>query len=130
MTDIVQTALVLLAMLQIKHLFADFFLQTPRMLAARSRYLHFGRAQHAGLHAVGSIVSLLFVGATFPLMITIVLAEWLAHYHIDWAKGWHSDIVKHTPADGGFWRAIGVDQTMHQLTYIAMIWAWLSYSTV
>jgi hypothetical protein len=124
----VQNALILLVMLQIKHMFADFFLQTPRMLEARSRYLHIGRVQHVGLHALGSAVGFVIIGTALPLLLLILLAEGLAHYHIDWAKAVHADVTQQTPVDGGFWRAIGVDQTMHQLTYVAMIWVWIEFS--
>ena len=79
--------LVLLFLFQIKHMFADFFLQTPRMLSDRGRYVHAGRAQHAGVHALGSAVALLIVGAPVALVLPVIVAEWLAHYHIDWAKG-------------------------------------------
>lgn len=105
-------------------MFADFFWQTPRMLADRGRYLHMGRAQHAGLHVIGSALALVIVGASVPLVAAIVLAEWGAHYHIDWAKGRWSDRSGHTPTDGGYWQAVGVDQALHQLTYLAMAWAW------
>lgn len=105
-------------------MFADFYLQTPRMLAARDRYLHMGRAQHAGVHALGSAIALLLVGVTLPLIFMIIIAEWVAHYHIDWGKGWYSAQTQHTSTDPGFWRAVGFDQTLHQFTYIAMIWAW------
>lgn len=129
MTELLRDALFLLILLQVKHMFADFYLQTPRMLEGRSKYVHFGRAQHALLHAVGSIIALFLVGATLPVVVYILLAEWVVHYHIDWAKGWYSDVVGHTPADAGYWRAFGFDQALHQLTYVAMIWVWAVYGT-
>jgi hypothetical protein len=127
LTDVLQNALILLVLLQVKHMFADFYLQTPRMLAVRNRYLHAGRAQHAGVHAAGSAIALLVMGTVIPLVLVIVVAEWVAHYHIDWGKGRYSDRTQHTPSDAGYWRAIGFDQALHQLTYVAMIWAWAYY---
>ena len=124
MTSALQTALVLMILLQVKHMFADFFLQTPRMLSGRNEYLHFGRAQHAGLHAVFSIAAFLLIGAPVISTIVICAAEWLVHYHIDWAKGQHTELKQHGPKDAGYWHAFGVDQLMHQLTYVAMIWIW------
>ena len=58
----------------------------------------------------------------------LILAEWVAHYHIDWAKGRWSDRTCHTPADAGFWRAMGADQALHQMTYLAMAWGWVVWS--
>ena len=60
--DETATLLVMLALFQVKHLFADFYLQTPKMLSARSVYLHVGRAQHAGVHVLGSLLVLLPFG--------------------------------------------------------------------
>ena len=127
MTDILRDALILMTLLQVKHMFADFFMQTPRMLAGRDAYAHLGRAQHAAIHAAGSVIAYLVVGSPLMVLIWIVLAEWVAHYHIDWAKGRYSDSVGHTPADPGYWRAFGFDQLLHQLTYVAMVWAWLAF---
>lgn len=128
MTDVLHDALILLILLQVKHMFADFYLQTPRMLVGRDRYLHMGRAQHAGVHAVGSVIGLLLIGAAIPFVLLLVAAEWVAHYHIDWGKGRYSDMTGYTPFDSGYWRAIGFDQALHQLTYVAMIWAWAAYT--
>lgn len=129
MTQILQTALILVTLLLLKHLFADFFLQTRRMMRDRGVYLHFGRGQHAVLHGGLSLICLLLVGA--PLLFTLVLCvvEVVLHYHIDWAKGRHSDITGFGTKDAGYWRAFGVDQFLHQMTYVAMVWAWVVWAT-
>jgi len=109
-------------------MFGDFFLQTPKMLSGRGVYWHMGRAQHAAVHAVGSLIALILVG-TGPLMILLlVAAEWVIHFHIDWWKACHSDKKSLTPDMAAFWRAYGVDQALHQFTYIAMIWIWATYA--
>lgn len=117
--------LLLLFLLQIKHMFADFFLQTQRMLVDRSEYVHFGRVQHVVVHAVGSAIAFAFLLTNPTFIAVIVVIEAIIHYHIDWAKGRYSNLTKQTPQDSGYWRAIGVDQAMHQLTYIAMATAWV-----
>lgn len=124
MSAVLQTALILLALLQVKHLFADFFLQTPRMLEGRDRYIHLGRAEHAGLHGLLSLIAFLVVGAPLEFTLVLCVLEMAAHYHIDWAKGRYSVKVGDTPADASYWRAFGADQLAHQLTYLAMVWAW------
>lgn len=123
MSDPVTFVLVLLFLLQLKHLFADFYLQTARMLRDRSRYVHVGRAQHAGVHALGSIAAMLVCGVGVLPLLLIAAAEWVVHYHIDWAKGIWSDRQGHGPDDASYWRAFGFDQALHQWTYIIMVWA-------
>jgi hypothetical protein len=105
-------------------MFADYFLQTPRMLAGRSTYFHVGRAQHATVHAAGSTLVFLAMSASLPFILLVVLVEWVIHFHIDWAKAVYSDSRQHTPAQAAFWAAMGADQFAHQLTYVAMCAAW------
>lgn len=127
MTETVATLLILLCLLQIKHMFADYFLQTPRMLAGRSTYIHMGRAQHAGLHAVFSALVLSVMGAGPGFVVILVLAEWAVHFHIDWGKARWSETQGHDPTQAGFWRAAGVDQALHHLTYLGMVWAYVQF---
>lgn len=128
MQDIVSAVLVLFCLLQIKHMLADYFLQTPSMLSGRGEYLHLGRALHAGVHVVGSLIALLIIGTPAWIIFVLVVFEWIVHFNIDWAKARYSDIKALTPEQAGFWRAAGVDQALHQLTYIAMVWAWVAYA--
>jgi hypothetical protein len=121
--------LVLLCLLQAKHMFADFFLQTKIMLDGRDTYAHFGRFLHAGVHAAGSAIAFLCVASPLSFILPVVLAEWIVHFHIDWWKGRHTSIQKLTPKDAGFWRATGVDQAMHQFTYVAMVGLWIAYGS-
>jgi hypothetical protein len=118
----VNSALILLVLLEIKHLFADYFLQTPIMLANRGKYVHPGRALHCGVHIAGSAVAMGICGVPIGLLGTLLLLEWLVHYHIDFAKGAWSNHLDHGPKDAGYWRAFGVDQFLHQLTYVIMVW--------
>ncbi len=128
MPDIAVTILLLLFLLQIKHMFADYFLQTPRMLSGRSAYVHLGRAQHSGVHALLSIPAFLVVGAGFTFVLGLVAIEWVVHFHIDWAKARYSEARALKPDQAHFWQAFGVDQMLHSLTYIVMIWAWVRYA--
>ncbi|AVO38136.1 DUF3307 domain-containing protein [Pukyongiella litopenaei] len=114
----------LIGLFQVKHLIADFFLQTPRMLCRRAIYLHPGRAEHAGLHGIGSAIVLALFGTPVGLILGIVLAEWVVHYHVDWAKGRFVETRKLTPASALYWYATGTDQALHQLTYLAIAAVW------
>jgi hypothetical protein len=125
----VGTVLILICLLQVKHMFADYFLQTPKMLSGRGEYLHMGRAQHAAVHVAGSAIAFLIVGAPWPFILAICAFEWVVHFNIDWAKARWSDVKGYDPHQPGFWRANGLDQALHQLTYVAMAWAWVKYTS-
>ncbi|WP_229863854.1 DUF3307 domain-containing protein [Seohaeicola zhoushanensis] len=124
----VSTVLILICLLQIKHMFADYFLQTPRMLEGRSNYWHLGRAEHAGVHVLGSIIALLLVGAPMLFILVLVVIEWVVHFNIDWAKARYSEKKGFGPYEAGYWRANGFDQALHQLTYVAMAWAFIEFA--
>ena len=119
---------VMLCLLQIKHMFADYYLQTPKMLTGRGEYLHMGRAQHAAVHVVGSVLVFILFGAPWSFILIIAALEWVVHFNIDFAKAAYSDKKKLEPTQAAFWRAAGLDQCMHNLTYVAMVWAWASFA--
>jgi hypothetical protein len=115
-----------MCLLQFKHMLADYFLQTKIMLDGRDQYMHIGRFLHAGVHAAGSLIAFVLVGASFSFILPVVLAEWVIHFHIDWWKGRLTSGQNLTPADAAYWRASGIDQALHQLTYVAMVGLWLA----
>ncbi len=115
--------LILLVLFQIKHMFADFYLQTPVMLVDRDQLVHPGRALHCLVHSVGTILCLLIMSVPLLPLLIVAAAEWIVHYLIDFGKGVWSERAGHTPADPSYWRAFGVDQTLHQLTYVVMVLA-------
>lgn len=119
----------MLCLLQIKHMFADFFLQTPKMLSGRGEYFHMGRAQHAGVHIVGSVIVFLLFGAPLTFILVIGALEWVVHFNIDFFKASYSDKKQLEPNQAAFWRAAGLDQCLHNLTYVAMVWAWVTFAT-
>jgi hypothetical protein len=113
------TVVLLLLLLQVKHFLFDFILQTPYQLKNKGTYGHPGGILHSGLHAVGTGVVLLVVATPPAMLVAIMVGEFLVHYHIDWAK------EQITRRSGGaqnafFWRMIGLDQFLHQLTYVAI----------
>lgn len=117
----VTAALILLVLFQVKHMFADFFLQTPIMLGGRSVYVHVGRALHCLIHVLGSALVLVLLGIPVGVFATLIVAEWIVHYHIDYGKGVWSEWAGHSPQDASYWRAFGVDQALHQVTYVVMV---------
>lgn len=128
MPGLIGSVLLLVCLLQIKHMFADFFLQTPKMLSGRGEYWHMGRAQHAGVHALGTIIVLVPFGASVPFILMVAVAEWAVHFNIDFFKARHCASKELGPADAAFWRAAGMDQALHHLTYLAIVWAWVVFA--
>ncbi|GGE45698.1 DUF3307 domain-containing protein [Actibacterium pelagium] len=116
--------LVLMVLFQMKHMFADYFLQPEFMRSGRDTYLHFGRLAHAAVHATGTAIALAFVPTPLTLLAILAIGDLVIHFHIDWLKARVTDGSGLTPADAGFWRAAGVDQAAHQLTYVAILAVW------
>jgi hypothetical protein len=116
--------LLLVLLLQVKHLVADFFLQNRYMLENRRIYGHPGGLMHVAIHLAGSVLALLVVGVSPVTLGVLILAEGLVHYHMDWAKDNFVAWRGLTPRDALFWHATGVDQAVHHLTYLGMAAGW------
>ncbi len=123
MTVTLPVFLIALAVFQIKHLVADFLLQTPYMFRNKGTYGHPGGLAHAGLHGVLSLPALWVLGAGPAAALMLVLAEMVAHYHIDWAKEQLGRRLGTTPEQARFWHLLGADQFLHQMTYLALLMA-------
>jgi hypothetical protein len=118
-----QTALALWALLafQIKHLLCDFILQTKSQAVNKSFYGHIGGVSHAAIHALFTVPVLLILTRS-PVMIAVVAAgEFVLHYHIDWLKARTERVRGWRETDHIYWAAFGVDQFLHQATYIAIV---------
>jgi hypothetical protein len=122
---VVPAYLILLSMLafQIKHYLCDFLLQTYDLIRFKGKYLHPAGLLHAGLHMLGSIPAL-FVLTHAPETIAILIAaEFLIHYHTDWAKARIDGALRLNDQSSLYWAIFGGDQLVHQLTYVGMIYA-------
>lgn len=113
--------LTLIFLLFLKHFIVDFPLQTKYQWSNKGTYLHPGGLLHSGLHGLGTY----FVFLAYAPFASIFLAliDFVVHYHIDWAKmnlnskmGWGP----HTSEK--FWWLLGLDQFLHALTYIGLVW--------
>lgn len=125
--DLSLKILLLIALLQIKHLIADFYLQTVWMLTNRERYLHLGRATHATIHSAFSVIIFALFGTPLTWLVVLFLLEFVIHFHVDCWKARENIAKSLTPQDAGFWRAMGMDQTVHHLTNLFMVWLWVTY---
>jgi hypothetical protein len=118
-----QIALVLwsLALLQVKHFICDFALQSTFQVRTKGIYGHPGGFLHAGIHIIGTTPVFLLIRPSLLLGLGILVVEFLVHYHIDWSKEQVLRRLGLTTADGGYWIALGFDQLLHQLTYVAIV---------
>ena len=128
MPQIALLVLAAVAVLLAKHMVADFYLQTAYQVSNKGTYGHLGGIEHSTIHvALTPLVYLVLAPGSLLLAAAIALGEFLVHYHTDWLKeqivherGW-------TPRDRLFWCALGTDQLIHGLTYVAIVAALVIY---
>jgi len=114
-------ALGALALFQLKHFLCDFALQNEYQLRAKRTYGHLGGALHSFLHALATLPIFILLRPSFGLALAIVAAETFAHYHIDWLKERIMAERNWGVEDREYWRMFGIDQMLHQLTYIGIV---------
>lgn len=115
------TVLLLMLLLQVKHLTIDWCWQPEYEWKNKGTYGHLGGLRHAAKNAVGTALVFCFF---FPQWAWLVLLiDFILHYHIDWLKmninrikGWGPTTHEE------FWMLTGLDQFLHQVTYIFLIW--------
>lgn len=116
----VESLLILIAALQLKHLFADFFFQTGWMVANKGYYGHPAGIAHAGIHGILTLIALFAVGLPLEWCAALALGEGVVHYHVDWAKAAVTRRNEFTASDVRFWNWIGIDQFAHHVTYLGL----------
>jgi Protein of unknown function (DUF3307) len=123
-----ETALALWALLalQLKHFLCDFVFQTEFQVRTKGIYGHFGGFIHSGLHAVLTIPALLILGASIPSIGIVMIVEFAVHYHAEWMKSKLDQIYQWGFSDQRYWILFGTDQLIHQLTYLAIVYALLT----
>lgn len=115
--------LALLILLQIKHWYADFKIQTYMQTVKKGVWLHPAGLSHSLDHVWTSLVAMLifsfFHYLSASAILTVAVVEGVTHYIIDFVK------VKYGCKDNTkplFWNQFGLDQLAHQLTYISIVW--------
>ncbi|HUV33056.1 MAG TPA: DUF3307 domain-containing protein [Devosiaceae bacterium] len=122
MPEIAILILAAVAVLMLKHMAADFFLQTPYQYCNKGTYGHPGGLLHSAIHVtLTPLVYLMIAPVSLLLAAGIALGEFAVHYHIDWAKEQIGRRNNFTPQTPGFWHLLGVDQLLHGLTYLAIV---------
>jgi hypothetical protein len=114
--------LLLILLLQLKHCYADFVIQTYSQTVRKGIYRDLVGLSHTLDHMISTIFVLFvfsFWYSITPVVILITaLLEGVAHYHIDWFK------VKYGCKDISspkFWTQFGLDQLAHQITYLLIV---------
>ena len=110
-----------LFLLQIKHFICDFVLQSEYQISKKSVYGHGAGLIHAGTHIIGSIPALLTISASPVPIGACLVFEFFVHYHADWLKA-RFDNRRGAHKDRTWWTMFGLDQLVHQLTYVGMLY--------
>ena len=115
--------LIILLLLQLKHCYADFVLQTYMQTVKKGVWMDPIGISHTVDHMYCSLIALflfsLFIPVSAAEIIFAVLIEGVTHYLIDYSK------VKYGSKDNTkpiFWTQFGLDQLAHQATYLWMVW--------
>ena len=114
--------IVVMILLQVKHLVFDFILQTPYQWMNKGTYGHPGGVLHSGLQAIGTAIAF-FYFIPFWTMVLISLVDAIVHYHVDWTKMNLNKKLCLTPQTEEFWWLLGADQFAHQATYVFLVMA-------
>lgn len=110
--------IIVLLLLQIKHLFCDWVFQPEWMWSNKHIYGHPGGIAHALFNAVGTAA---IIGLFYGHFWLVLLLDFMAHYHIDWVKMNVNNKLGLTPQNPKFWALLGLDQYLHQITYLLII---------
>ena len=118
----IETLLLFLTLLQVKHFFVDWVFQTEDEVEFKGVYLHPVGIMHSLKHGLTTFALSLWF---FPTGVAALFAfiDFVTHYHIDWVKQNIAKRLNLTTQDGKFWIAIGADQMLHQFIYIYLCYA-------
>lgn len=116
---------ILLIGLQVKHYAADYLLQTRWMIDGKQSLTALGGYAHAAVHAAGTALVLGFLDVSASTLFTIVSAEFIAHYALDFAKSRYGEGYSTRETPRRYWAVNGLDQLLHQLTYVAIIFVFV-----
>jgi len=117
----VLTPLLMLAAFQVKHFLGDFVFQNAYILNNRRIWGHPGGLLHVAVHAALTLPILLVTAVPAGLLVLLMLAEALFHYHVDWVKDRWIHAAGWTVTDKQYWWLTGIDQALHQLSYLVIV---------
>ena len=106
----------------VKHFVCDYPLQAfPWMYHNKGTYAHPGGIVHAWIHGLATQGIVMFVAGP-SVSFWCATADFLVHYHVDWAKMNIAKRYNWKPDNSEmFWQLLGLDQLLHYLTYFAIV---------
>lgn len=105
---------------EIKHYLADYALQFQWMIEGKGSFARTGGYAHAAIHAVGTVMVLGAMGVAGWLTGALAVAEFVVHYLLDYAKAHYGEDISPQERPRRYWALYGLDQLLHQLTYIGL----------
>lgn len=115
-------ALFLLLLLQIKHWYADFVVQTYIQTLKKGVWLDPCGISHSIDHVYATLIAFLifniFVPISAPVLVLVAFIEGVIHYVIDFVKVRYGCKDNTKPL---FWNQFGLDQLAHQICYLLMV---------
>jgi len=109
----------IILLLQIKHWYADFWIQSYAQTVKKGVYGDPIGISHTLEHVIGTLLALLIASFFYPIPVSLILLcgflDLILHYHIDYVKMHYGTKDNKTTR---YWREFGLDQFAHQLTYI------------
>lgn len=112
----------------IKHFIVDFLLQTKYQYSNKGIYLHLGGLIHSFLHLISTVLVLTVYFKFNNILLKHSLLylgfiDFITHYHIDYFKIKIQEQFNLKPNNSEkYWYLLGLDQTLHLLTYCLIIY--------
>lgn len=118
-----QDLLILITLFIVKHFIVDFLLQNKWQYANKHKLGHPGGIFHAWLHGMVTVLILDVYKVPVDYIFYIGAIEWIIHYIIDYFKMniglWYN--LKPNNSEW-FWYLLGLDQFLHYLTYVFIVY--------
>lgn len=122
MVDNTNLIFLLFILFQVKHFVADFPLQREYMLKKVQPGWGFAvpLMVHCGVHAIITLAILLYFK---PSLWWLSLVDFVVHFFMDRIKSGPKYLGRYTDkAKASYWNVFGIDQMVHHLTSILIIW--------
>lgn len=113
----IEEILILLILLQVKHWYIDFVNQTDDEINQKGIYGSRAGIMHSVKHGIGTTICLLIVTGYPYIVYSLILGifDFIIHYHTDYVKMRYGE---KDISNKKFWNQLGLDQMVHQFTYI------------
>ena len=102
----------------LKHFICDFPLQGPYQFLNKGKYGHPGGILHASIHFFG----MMLICIVFRLPVWLAIVDGVVHYNIDYVKARFNAHFNLKPENPQFWNLFSLDQFLHMLTYLFILY--------